>query len=391
LLQRPNYILPLIVISQFAGTSLWFAGNAVLPDLQQQFNLGQSALGNITSAVQLGFISGTLLFAIFSIADRFSPSRVFFISSLLAALSNLLLITLAKDSFSIISLRFITGFFLAGIYPVGMKIAADWYEKGLGKALGWLVGALVLGTALPYLLKGISLHFSWQYIIGFTSAFAAIGGLLIFLFVKDGPYRKQGQAFHPKNSIHVFRSPGFRSAAFGYFGHMWELYTFWAFVPVLLSLNSAATHEPINISLWSFIIIGSGFLSCIAGGYLAREKSSAKVAFGSLLISGCCCLLSFFLLHTSAMIFIPFMIIWGLTVVSDSPQFSAMVAQTAAPASKGTALTIVTCIGFSITVLSIQLINYLFHHMAQAGKTFLWLGIGPVLGLLFLYHLVKKK
>ncbi len=381
----------MIVLSQFAGTSLWFAGNAVLPDLQQQFDLGKGAIGSITSAVQLGFISGTLLLAIFSIADRFSPSRVFFISSLLAALSNILMIGLARDHFSILALRFITGFFLAGIYPVGMKIAADWYEKGLGKALGYLVGALVLGTALPHLLKGVSLHVEWQHIIVFTSLFAATGGLLIFLFVKDGPYRKQGQSFHPKNIVHVFRSTDFRSAALGYFGHMWELYTFWAFVPVLLSLNSAATGEPINIPLWSFIIIGSGFLSCIAGGYLAREKGSAKVAFGSLLLSGCCCLFSFFLLHASVMIFIPFMILWGITVVSDSPQFSAMVAQTANPAYKGTALTIVTCIGFSITIASIQLVNYLFHHTGQYDKTFLWLAVGPFVGLLFLYRLVKKR
>ena len=149
MLQRPNYILPLIVLSQFAGTSLWFVGNAILPDIQQQLNLGNSATGNITSAVQLGFITGTLVFAIFAIADRFSSSKVFFISSLLAAIANLCILWLAKDMWGLMIFRFITGFFLAGIYPVGMKIAADWYEKGLGEALGYLVGALVLVLPFP--------------------------------------------------------------------------------------------------------------------------------------------------------------------------------------------------------------------------------------------------
>jgi predicted MFS family arabinose efflux permease len=389
--QRPNYILPLIVLSQFAGTSLWFAGNAVLPDLQQRFDLGPAALGNITSAVQLGFISGTLLFAVLSIADRFSPSKVFFVSSVFAAVSNLLLIFLASGGGSIMALRLLTGFFLAGIYPVGMKIAADWFEEGLGKALGYLVGALVLGTALPHLLKGISLHFSWQHIIIFTSCFATVGGLLIVLFVKDGPFRKQAQAFHPRNIAHIFRSPRFRSAAFGYFGHMWELYTLWAFVPVLLSINMIANEGQVNVSFFSFLIIGVGFLSCIAGGYIAKKSGSARVAFFSLLASGLCCFLSFFLLRSPFPYFIVFMLIWGITVVSDSPQFSALIAQTADPAYKGTALTIVTCIGFSITIVSIQFVNYLFQQTALGDKTFLILGIGPVLGLLSFYRSVKKK
>ena len=151
--RKPFHILPLIVFSQFAGTSLWFAGNAILPDIQQELHLQGNAIGDITSMVQLGFICGTLVFALLSIADRFHPSRVFFVSSLIAALANACIAWIAKDFFALLALRFITGFFLAGIYPVGMKIAADWYEKGLGKALGYLVGALVLGTAFPHLLK----------------------------------------------------------------------------------------------------------------------------------------------------------------------------------------------------------------------------------------------
>jgi MFS family permease len=389
---RPVYILPLIVVSQFAGTSLWFAGNAILPDIQQQLALDNTALGNITSAVQLGFISGTLLFALFSVADRFSPSRVFFVSSILAAISNLCLLWLVKDSVSLLAFRFMTGFFLAGIYPVGMKIAADWYEKGLGKALGYLVGALVLGTAFPHLLKAFSWHLSWRALIVFTSCFALTGGLLIFLFVKDGPYRKQGQGFHPKNIAHIFRSKDFRSAATGYFGHMWELYAFWTFVPLLLALNNAHSYK-INISFWSFLVIAIGAVSCVAGGYISQKSGSARVAFWSLIISGACCVVSFLFIGTSLLIFLPFMLLWGITVIADSPQFSALVAQTAPPEYKGTALTFVTSAGFAITILSIQLLNYLLNRASSptANFAFVILCAGPLTGLLFLYRLIKKK
>ncbi len=393
MLKKTKYILPLIVVSQFAGTSLWFLGNAILPDIQQQLGTGKTGLGTITSIVQFGFIAGTLVFAILALADRFSPSRVFFISSFLASAANLCIIWFVKDGSALLLFRFITGFFLAGIYPVGMKIAADWYEKGLGKALGWLVGALVLGTAFPHLLKG-SLHgLAWQKIVWFTSLFALTGGLLILVFVKDGPYRRKGQAFHPGKMVSIFCSKDFRSAAFGYFGHMWELYTFWAFVPVMLALNVYTIHHSLNIPLWSFIIIGIGCASCIGGGYLSQKNGSAKVAFYSLLISSLCCLSSIFLLHAPQPLFLGFMIIWGIAVIADSPQFSAMVAQTAPSESKGTALTLVTSIGFAITIVSLQLLNYLFDHIPETGHDaiFMILGPGPLIGLFFLYHLFKKK
>lgn len=383
----------MIIVSQFAGTSLWFAGNAILPDIHQQIHLNNDALGNITSAVQFGFIAGTLIFALLAIADRFAPSKVFFVSSLLAALANIAIIKLANDSFSLMSLRFITGFFLAGIYPVGMKIAADWYEKGLGKALGFLVGALVLGTAFPHLLKSSSIHLSWKNVILFTSSFAAFGGLLIFLFVKDGPFRKKALSFNLKNITGIFRSKDFRAAAFGYFGHMWELYTFWAFVPVLINLNNTITHSNNNVALWSFIIIGVGSLSCIVGGYFSGKIGSAKVAFASLSISGVCCLVSGLILKVPNEVFLLFMIIWGITVISDSPQFSALIAQTAAPEIKGTALTIVTCIGFSITIGSIQLLNYIFYSASyfSSHNSFIILVCGALFGLPFLFRLIKRK
>jgi MFS family permease len=376
-------------LSQFAGTSLWFTGNAILPELQKQLHLEAAALGNITSVVQLGFISGTLVFALLSLADRYPPSQVFLLSSILAALSNMAIVWFATDAFSLMLLRYLTGFFLAGIYPVGMKIAADWYEKGLGKALGYLVGALVLGTAFPHLLKGSHYQLPAKEVIYITSAVAIIGGLLMWRLVPAGPFRKQGAVFHPRALIHIFRSSNFRSAAGGYFGHMWELYTLWAFVPVLLQMHSKYTGEAHNIPLWSFLIIAVGSLSCVAGGYWSHKVGSSRVAFYALLISGICCCVSGLFIGLPDWAFFSFMLIWGLAVIADSPQFSALVAQTAPAENKGTALTFVTCLGFAITIVSIQCVNYLHAHYPSAFLFFV-LAAGPVIGLMLLYKLVKK-
>lgn len=380
--KQPALLLPLIIISQFAGTSLWFVGNAILPDLQQQLHLDSHAISQITAAVQLGFIAGTLFFAVLSVADRFSSSNVFFACTCLAAGANILLVWLAKDALIVYLLRFATGFFLAGIYPVGMKIAADWFEKGLGKALGYLVGALVLGTSFPHLLKGGYLKLEWQTVLLLTSAFAFCGGLLIKIFVGDGPYRKPGAGFQPRALIQVFSSKDFRAAAFGYFGHMWELYTFWAFLPVLLQLYSQQHNLDLGISMYAFIIIAAGSISCVLGGYWSQRAGSARVAWYALLCSGCCCIAAPFMLQASWPVFVAFLLLWGLSVIADSPQFSALVAQFAPAQYRGTALTFITSIGFFITVVSMFLFDQLLHLTSFSPYSFAVLAIGPLLGLI---------
>lgn len=382
---KSKTILPIIVFSQFCCTSLWFAGNGVMADLISTFNLNESALGHLTSAVQFGFISGTLVFALLTISDRFSPSKVFFFCALIAALFNLGTILENNTFISLFILKFSTGFFLAGIYPVGMKIAADYYDKGLGKSLGFLVGALVVGTAFPHLLKGYSFGFSWQYIIVFISVLALFGGLLMLLFVPNGPYRKASQKLKLNAWLKNFKNSKFRSAAFGYFGHMWELYAFWAFVPVILSLYKENNLEStLNIPLWAFIIIGVGGLSCVVAGYLSSIFKTKKIALTALLLSCLCCLISPFILITnSEFILLSFLVFWGMVVIADSPLFSTLVAQNAIPKYKGTALTIVNCIGFAITIISIQLLNYL-HLKYNSSFLYMILAIGPILGLIAL-------
>lgn len=379
----PKHILPIIVVAQFFCTSLWFAGNAVMQDLISTFDLNPGALGTLTSSVQFGFISGTLIFALLSIADRFTPSKVFLICAMLGAIFNIGVIWKGNTLTSVLCFRFLTGFFLAGIYPVGMKIAADYYEKGLGKSLGFLVGALVLGTAFPHLLKDIQGSFNWEFVLISTSTLASFGGLLMLAFVPNGPFRKASQKIDLKAIPNIFKGSKFRAAAFGYFGHMWELYAFWAFVPVILKLYSELHSEVnFNIPTYSFIVIAVGSISCIIGGYLAQKYSVKRIAFLALLCSGICCLLSPVLfIQASPKLFIAFLIFWGMVVIADSPLFSTLVAHNAPLELKGTALTIVNCIGFFITIISIQLINTLID-VNDPRWIFMLLAIGPTFGLM---------
>ncbi len=391
--KKANHILPVIVLSQFAGTSLWFVGNAILPELKESLQLSQYAVSQVTSAVMLGFVAGTLVFAFFSLADRFSPVKLFFISSLLGALTNASVAWLATDAASLFALRFLTGVFIAGIYPVGMKIAADWYEKGLGKALGFLLGALVLGTAFPHLLKNRDFELNWKSVLYFTSAFATIGGILMLLFVGDGPYRKKSGGFQWNAFKEIFSSKKWRQSAFGYFGHMWELYTYWGFVPVILALYAEKNHIALNIPLLSFLIIACGCFSCITGGFLSVRIGSAKVATTALFISGICCFISPFIYHLPLFFFLAILFIWGLAVIPDSPQFSTLVAQYAPEHLRGTALTIYNSIGFSISTISLIVIDRVFYSKGFFGQenTMMLLGIGALLGLPSMIRLIRSK
>ncbi|SDH04429.1 Predicted arabinose efflux permease, MFS family [Psychroflexus sediminis] len=360
-----------------------------MSELVITYNLPPSALGHLTSAVQLGFILGTLIFAVLSIADRFSPSRVFFVSAILGAVFNLAIIWEAHSLSTLLLCRVMTGFFLAGIYPVGMKIAADYYKTGLGKSLGFLVGALVLGTAFPHLLKELTDALLWKTVLIVTSSLALLGGVLIMLLVPDGPYRQTQRNLKFSAFFQVFRNRNFRAAAFGYFGHMWELYAFWAFVPVLLQTYNL-THPEVtfNVSLWSFLIIGIGGLSCVLGGYISQRKGTKTTASVALLLSCTCCLAVPWMFALESDVFIGFLLLWGMLVIADSPLLSTLVAQSAPAEVKGTALTIVNCIGFAITIVSIQLLSSL---MLWASSNFIYtlLAIGPLLGLTALRKKVK--
>lgn len=381
------HILPVIVFSQFACTSLWFTGNALVDELAAKTEFGNELIGYILSSVQLGFILGTLLFALLTISDRFSPSKVFMVCALLASMCNLSLLLESDSKIVLLTARFGTGFFLAGIYPVGMKIASDYYEKGLGRALGYLVGALVFGKSFPFLVKSLAIGKEFQAVLISASVLAVVGGIAMLVCVPDGPFRKPGRKIQLSAGPALFKITEFRKAAFGYFGHMWELYAFWGLVPyAIVQFNTLEMHD-VSVSLWTSIIIGLGGISCILGGYLALKYGSKRIAMAALTISGVFCMISPAVFMASPAIFLSLFCLWGMAVVADSPQFSSLVAQAAPPELKGTGLTLVNCLGFALSIVSIELVSWLIDIVPPAN-IFILLALGPAFGL---WQLSKGK
>jgi MFS family permease len=386
--RQRRLVFYVIIFAQFCGTSLWFAGNAVLPQLQSAYGWPASAPGYLTSATQLGFISGTLLFAVLGVADRFSPSRLFFASSLAASAFNLLALADVSSYPLVLISRCLVGIFLAGIYPVGMKIAADWQAEGLGHWLGALVGALVLGTAFPHSLKLAPQFMQPTVLLVTISALSLAGAVLLLVFVPDGPYRKKASAFSLAAIGKIFRNDALRSSAFGYFGHMWEVYAYWAFVPFIVMQYQQTTQQYLQPSLLSFLIIASGAVGCVAGGIWSFRIGSFRVAAYALLSSGLCCLISPLIWIMPLWLFVAFTVFWGITVAADSPQFSALVARNAPEQLRGSAITLVTCIGFCITIVSIQLLVYT-QHIIPREYLFLLLLPGPVAGVFSLIRFIR--
>jgi len=375
ILARPRWSLPAIVAGQLLATSIWFAANAVIGSLQDLWGIAGGE-GTVTTAVQLGFIAGTLAYAVGGFADRFHPGNVFLVSASIGAAANAaVLIAPAEFSF-VLAARFVAGFCLAGVYPVGMKIAASWYAGGLGRALGFLVGALVLGTASAHLLKGLGGAWDWRLVVAGTSVAALAGGVLVRL-VPEGPHLARGGPVRFRGVLGAFRDRGFRASACGYFGHMWELYAFWAFVPVWAAAHGFAGSA---LSLTAFAVIAAGAIGCAGGGYLVARLGGGRVALGQLSVSGACCVLSPLLLHAPTPIFVAFAVLWGVTVVGDSPQFSALSASFAPRALVGSALTLVNCIGFSISIASLSLLEVL-QFVVPPEWLLVPLALGPAVGL----------
>jgi MFS family permease len=394
-MQVPRRILPVIVLSQFAGTSLWFAVNAVMPDLQRAWGLGPAAVGTLTSAVQLGFVAGTLVFALLMLADRFRPPRVFLVCALLGAVLNACTVWLPGDMATLVALRFGVGFLLAGVYPVGMKIAASWYRERLGAVMGVLIGALVLGTALPHGLRALAGDAgiagalggdaAWQAVVLGVSALAALGGVATAWLVPENPQASRGTRISVRALGLIWTDRRLRASVFGYFGHMWELYAFIVLAPLIAATRLTGTA----VSLAAFWAIGAGTAGCIVGGLLVRRFGSARVAQWQLATSGACCLAAPWMLAAPLPVFMGWLLLWGATVSGDSPQFSTLTAQNAPPTAVGSVLTFTNCIGFAISVVSIELFVAAAHAWPMAW-VLPWLAAGPMLGLWMFRPLVAR-
>ncbi len=370
------------------ASSTWFAGTALTPALVRDWALSESQAAVLTSSVQVGFITGTLLYALTNLADRFNARRVFFYSALSGALCNLLFAWGADNLGVAAVLRFFTGVTLAGVYPVGMKIIASWFDRGLGWRLGVMVGALTIGTGLPFAFRLLPGDLEWRSVAAVASL-AAVGGALLVRFVlSDGPLLRHSAPFDVRMMVKVFRNRAFRINAFGYFGHMWELYAFWSllifYLQAALADQAWATERVIALVVFIAVVVGG--LGCAGGGWISRRVGERQVALWALLGSAAGCLLSGVAFHWPPFPLVIFLCAWGVFIVADSPQFSALAARYCPPAYTGTALTSQNGVGFAITIIAIQLVPEI---AARVGWqwAFLVLAPGPLFGAWCMWRL----
>nr|MBL8409972.1 MFS transporter [Dechloromonas sp.] len=379
--------VPVIVLAQLFGTSLWFSANSAADDLIRQWDITPADLGTLTNAVQFGFILGTLSFAITGLADRFAASRIFAVCAVFGALANAAFALFADGMDVGIPLRFAVGFSLAGVYPLGMKLVVSWVPERAGAALAQLVGMLTLGTALPHGIRLAGSSWSWQATILVSSALAGVAAALI-LRLGDGPHLKRRHDAPPLRLgrvVHSFSIPRFRASAFGYFGHQWELYAFWTLTPALVVISGLASPGSSALSGYAFAVIGIGALGCLAGGWWSQRLGSARVAATALALSALSC--AFFPMTVAWPLWakLGLLLLWGAAVVADSPHFSALSARACPPEIVGSALAFQNAIGFAITMLSIQLGT---RWIGTWGENIAWLLLpGPIIGLIGLYPL----
>jgi len=373
-------MLGVVSLAQFLGMTLWFSATAVTPLLVYEFNISEEREAWLTMAVQAGFVAGTLLSAVSNIADVMNSRTLMFVGSLVGAAANAAVL-IAPGGATVIALRFVTGASLALVYPPAMKIAAGWFRDGRGMALGILIGALTLGKAFPHLLTAM-FGADWRTPMLLASVLAIIGGTLVLAIVRDGPHVAATAPFDPHAIRRVVAIRGARLAMLGYLGHMWELYAMWTWVAVF-AWTSFADAGVGNVaaagSLAAFLAIGSGAAGCVMAGYVADRAGKARVAMWAMIVSATCAALTT-IVHGGPPIWVYVLVmVWGFAVVADSAQFSALVSEYAPRDYVGTALTLQTCVGFLLTMVTIELLPRVADYTSWRWASLL-LVPGPLLG-----------
>ncbi|MGW6204403.1 MFS transporter [Streptomyces sp. NPDC055089] len=372
-----------IAAVQVLGLAVWFSMSAVVPSLRTDWGLTAGGAVWLTASVQIGFVVGAVASAALNLADRIPSQRLLAASAAAAAVCTMVL-ALAADSLAVaIPLRFVTGMFLAGVYPTGMKLMVSWSgSAGRGRTMGVLIAALTLGSALPHLIAGVgSLH--WRDVLLAAAAAGFAGSVIALLLVRPGPYAaNSAPARNPRYALTMFTERGPRLANLGYFGHMWELYALWTWIPSFLLATPAAKNLPGSVEITVFLTMGlGGVAGCLLGGWGADRFGRPPAAMAALLLSGLCCLLSPFVFSSSSLLLFAFCLLWGAAVIADSGVFSTSLSEVADHRYIGTALTAQTAIGFALTVITIQLTPLLAEAVGWR-HAFLLLAPGPLAGAL---------
>jgi MFS family permease len=376
--------LLLICAVEVLAMGLWFSASSVVPQLRDEWHLSDAGATWLTTSVQLGFVAGALTSAILNLPDRMSPTRLIGAAALAGAVANEAVAVFAHGLGLGIPLRFLTGVALAGVYPPGIKLMATWFRAGRGFAVGALVGALALGSGTPHLVNALP-ALDWQAVLSVASVLAVVGAGLAVATLHEGPYAAAAAPFAPGYVRRLFGDRAQRLVCFGYFGHMWELYAMWTWVPAYAAASFAAAGDGdpsrTSVELAAFAAVGvAGLAGCILGGLVADARGRAAVTIWAMGVSGTCCVLAAAVYGLAPAVVVVLMLVWGMAIVADSAQFSTALTEVADPEYVGTAVTAQTAIGFAITVVSIRLLPGV-RDVVGWRYAFLFLAVGPALGI----------